>query len=852
MDRRFGELSRRVTAGLFCVGAALIAASCGQPSAPVAPCDLDCGERGVCAISQGREVCVCDEGVQGPGCDQCAGGFLNIGGVCAADPCRPNPCQGANQSTCQVTDAGFECLCDAQSQDNDGDGVCQPGCASFEATHPGQACDDSSGVALFEAVRDCTVAIEYRPQGQAIEALYLSGEFNGWSQSEAMQKTPEGAFRSVLELPAGDYGYKLYNPDGQVWMEDPGNPFTKYVNGIRNSRLRVPDCSQPLLRLTQTPTSVDGRITFRIQYVDGAGARGLSPQGVVVTRDGQPVAATLEPSTGVVTVDEVALPRGKHHYRFEASDSAGRAAEPLFVPVWVESERFEWEDAVMYFVFTDRFADGNPGNNAPVPDVDVKANWQGGDFAGLRQKLDAGYFDDLGVNALWISSISQNTGRVGYGLDGRGYSAYHSYWPISTGWSDGNEMEGVSPVDPHFGTLEEFKALVQAAHARGIRVLVDLVANHVHEDSPLWQHHQSDNPAWFHVPPLGCEESNWTQPIECWFANYLPDFEYRNLEVLDRVVEHAVWLVRETGIDGFRLDAVKHMIDDFTTTLRGRLDEALKLTDQRFYMVGETFTGEDGAEQLKHYVGPDKLDGQFDFPLYWQLTSVFLREERDMRSLKEMLDWSEGFYGESAVMSNFLGNHDVCRAVSHANGDIGDLWCNGGKEQGWSSPPSPPSDPAAYDRLKLAWTFLMTSPGIPLIYYGDEYGMPGAGDPDNRRFMQFDGALNDAQRATLGHVKRLTAVRSAHPAMRSGSRETLEMHGDGLLWAYAMKTERDAAIVVLNRSGGSRTATVRADVLGLAEGEAAYDAIADKDVAVVGGALTVEVGARQSAVLVAR
>ncbi len=826
-----------------------LAAACSSQEVPEAACERDCGQQGSCAIIQGRQACLCDVGYEGEDCAQCTPGFVAQGNRCVADPCDPNPCNGPHQSACQVTNDGFECLCDDDAQDNDGDGTCRPSCTQFADRFPSQDCDDSSGQAVLVGPRSCQTVVTFKSDDPNLTQANIAGEFNQWRQDQAMTRTDDGSFQATLNLEPGDYAYKIYLPGSDTWLEDRNNPYTKYDGGIRNSRLRVEDCQQPLLRLMHEPeTSAEGTVKFTVQFVQGSAGASPDAQGVRVTRNDAPVSAAFDAATGVVTIDDSGLAKGKYAYRFEVTDSAGRTAERLYVPVWVEESYFEWEDAVMYFVFTDRFLDGNPGNNAPVPGVDPRANWQGGDFEGLRQKLESGYFERLGVNALWISSISMNTQGAGGGTDGRTYTGYHSYWPISTGWTDKTPIDGVQPVDPHFGTLEEFKALVELAHSKGIRVLVDFVANHVHSDSPLWQSHQFDNPAWFHVPAQVCEDIGWTLPIECWFADYLPDFEYQNLDVMKRVADHAVWMVKETDIDGFRLDAVKHMINDFTYTLRGRVNEAIDLSGQRFYMVGETFTGEDGAEQLKQYVGPEQLDGQFDFPLYWQITSVFLRQERDLRALEGMLAWSEGFYGDFAVMRNFLGNHDVCRAVSHANGDFGAMWCNGGKDQGWNNPPGDPGAANPYDRLNLAWSFLMTAPGVPLIYYGDEFGMPGAGDPDNRRMMRFDD-LNDHQRQTLTHVEKLAQIRHAHRALRRGQRQTLHMGGDGLTWAYLMSTPGDNVVVVLNRSDQPRSVSIDASGA-FAAGQAPVEALQGLDFEYADGDLKVDLAPYQSAIFV--
>lgn len=791
------------------------------------PCDPDPCAYGACRDVQGAAVCDCEPGYAGARCDECADGFRVEGQRCVAEvgnPCAANPCTEPHRSICVVTGQAATCLC-------------EPG---FRDT--GAGCEPSDS---------CDTLVRYVPRaGESIGELYLRGELNGWALTHPLARQSDGSFTATLQLDAGDYAYKLFDASSSRWFEDSSNPYFKWVDGTRNSRLRVRDCDQPRWLLETQPTAANGSITFTARFIDGAQQAGLDVASIQVTRNDQPVTASIDGTARTVTLNDGGLSNGKHTYRLRARDNAGRATELLYVPVWLEDEPFRWDDAILYFVLTDRFADGDPSNNAPVPDVDTRANWQGGDFAGLLAKIESGYFDELGVNALWLSSIVKNTQGAGYGGNGDDhfYAGYHSYWPASTGWRAGHELAGTELVEPHFGSLDDFKAVVQAAHRRGIRVLVDLVANHVHTDSPLWQQYASAAARWFHDLYV----CGWEQPIACWFADYLPDFDYRNLEVLDAVVEHAVWLVQETDLDGFRLDAVKHMIHDFPLALRARLRESVETTGIPFYMVGETFVGEGEGEAatIRQWVNANELDGQFDFPLYWQIVGAFLREERTFAHVKGMMSAFDGYYGANAVMSNFLGNHDVPRAISHAAGVIGDLWGNGSKHQGWTNPPAAPTTLEPHQRLRLAWTFLMTIPGVPLIYYGDELGLEGAGDPDNRRFMRFGDQLNALQRETLAHVQKLTSTRRAHPALRRGRRVDLQIDDDGLVWGYGLVSGEDRAVVVLNRKSSAQTRRIEVGQLGLGGGATLRDALGGQTITVSGGAVEVTVPAREAALLV--
>jgi len=453
---------------------------------------------------------------------------------------------------------------------------------------------------------------------------------------------------------------------------------------------------------------------------------------------------------------------------------------------------FDWRSAVMYFVFVDRFANGDPSNDGPVAGVDGPANYQGGDWAGVIQKLESGYFDSLGVNALWLTVPADNPSVAGIGYDGRQYSAYHGYW-----------ASDLDKPEEHFGTMGTLKELVQKAHARGIKVLLDYAMNHVHEASALFKDHAD----WFW--PLyydnhkcvcgdGCDWNDTYQQKRCWFTSYLPDWDFTNAAARAYSVGNAVKWIEDTGIDGFRLDAVKHIETEWLLDLRKRVSAEIEpKTGEHFYMVGETFESAN-RDIVKSYVGADKLDGQFDFPLRAVLAEKVLRRTGTMHDLDAFLASNDGYY--PGVMSTFVGNHDISRVVHVAEDQPWDAW---GAGDPWGAPPSLPKYAAPFERLGVAFAFLYTTKGIPLVYYGDEIGMAGAGDPDNRRFMQWDGVdpNQEALRALLGKLGKL---RNAHPALWRGTRTTLSVSDD--TYSYAMSDGMETVYVGLNR--GDVTAAV--------------------------------------------
>jgi glycosidase len=454
----------------------------------------------------------------------------------------------------------------------------------------------------------------------------------------------------------------------------------------------------------------------------------------------------------------------------------------------------DWRDAVMYFVMIDRFADGDPANNAPIGGVETPGQYQGGDFIGLRQKIEEGYFTDLGITTLWVTSPIDNADNSNPGSDGHAYSGYHGYWP--------RDLEA---SESKLGTEAELVAVVDAAHARGINVLIDYVMNHVHTQSPVFQQH----PEWFWpndngfggncVCGGGCSWDN--DRLRCWFDPFLPDFNFQNADARRYSIENAVRWAKRIGVDGFRLDAIKHIETSWLTDVRARINAEVAW-DQKFYMVGETFDG--SRDLIKSYVNPDTmLDGQFDFPLRGQILSTILRRDGSMNDLAGFLGSNDGFYGPGSVMSTFIGNHDVPRAVHLAEDNpLFGAW-DGGKERAWDNRPAQPTSANPYERLAVAYTLLLTMPGIPMIYYGDEFGMAGAGDPDNRHMMQWSG-YSAAQTALRDRIAALSKARGQHAAMRRGTRQQLGVAQDVMV--YKMTMPGDTVFVGLNRGDSAQNA----------------------------------------------
>jgi glycosidase len=373
---------------------------------------------------------------------------------------------------------------------------------------------------------------------------------------------------------------------------------------------------------------------------------------------------------------------------------------------------------------------------------------------------------------------------------------------------------------------------------------------------------------WFNdevLCKIGDDYSNFDLiPETCWFAEYLPDIRYYNVEPLDQMVEDALWWIKTFELDGFRVDGAKHVPMSVPFNLAGRLDEEIEHLsvggDEDFYTVGETFTT--NYDLINQYVGPSLLDAQFDFPLYYSVRSAFIDRSCSLPDLFASRAASDAAYG-GAVMSQFLGNHDVSRFVSYA---ASGGWAD--SDESACTVADVPAEQQHYAELRLAWTFLLTQPGLPLVYYGDELGIPGYKDPGNRAplgwYTSAAGAGQEADLTdvvaglyhpgehedVLWQVALLGTARRAHPAFWSGG--TTQWWEEQDLYAFARTSGDDEVLVILNRGTTERTLVNGLSFAGLPTSGTWEDVLTGATFTAAGDSLSVTVGALDARVLVMR
>jgi glycosidase len=441
---------------------------------------------------------------------------------------------------------------------------------------------------------------------------------------------------------------------------------------------------------------------------------------------------------------------------------------------------------VMYLIMTDRFADGDPSNDGSAEEQAKPRGWHGGDFKGIEQHLD--YLQSLGVTTVWTTPVYKN---VPSPQSYHGYSATNMY-----------------AVDPHFGTLDDYRHLADALHRRGMKIVLDTVPNHVGPahpwvaDPPL--------PDWFHgtlehhtvakgdFKSLPDPHSSWLERrdvTEGWFANALPDLNQENPVVATYLIQNAVWWIETAGLDGLRIDTFPYVNRAFWQQFHTQLQDLFP----RLTTVGEVFNGDPTI--TSYFAGGAAHNGidtglytPFDFPIYFALRSVIIRHE-PMTKLEEILRQDQ-LYPHPERLITFLGNHDTMRFLSEPGANIAEL--------------------------KMAFALLATLRGMPQIYSGDEIAMRGGDDPDNRR--NFPGGFHDGQQDAFQSsgrtpeqeevhhwVSTLLHLRSQHESLQSGQQQDV-LDEDPTAFAFLRAADvshgcdgKDRIVVAINNANQTRT-----------------------------------------------
>ncbi|BEP27869.1 alpha-amylase family glycosyl hydrolase [Helicovermis profundi] len=400
-------------------------------------------------------------------------------------------------------------------------------------------------------------------------------------------------------------------------------------------------------------------------------------------------------------------------------------------PVINNESKFSLNDKI-YFLMVDRFNDASVENNIET-NKNVKTTFHGGDILGVKEKLD--YIKSMGFTAIWITPVVDND-----------LGGYHGYW-----------AKDFYNVDENFGTIEDLKELTQEAHKKGIKIILDYVVNHTGPKSDLLTDGKHEN--WFHYKKIINDYTNKEEVEDGWLAG-LPDLNTENPDVRKYLIDNAIWWIKETNVDGFRLDTVRHVPESFWNEFSYKIKEQYP----DFYMIGEVWDSNVDTLEKYHELG---LDGLLDYSLYYGIKDTF-KDGGFVTKLLKAIENDKKFKDPS-LNGIFIDNHDNARYFSLVRYNV--------------------------NYLKEALTFMYSYPEIPIVYYGTEIPMKGGNDPDNRKDMQWN-KVKDSK--IIPYIKMLNSFRDKYVS------NFKVVANDNKFIAYEVSKGNSKALVISNVYNGEK------------------------------------------------
>ncbi|MFN3872344.1 MAG: alpha-amylase family glycosyl hydrolase, partial [Ignavibacterium sp.] len=366
----------------------------------------------------------------------------------------------------------------------------------------------------------------YKPKAGE-KQVNLFGQFNSWNRQDLPMKDSDGDGILEIEIPLdpGRYEYKFF-VDGKE-IVDPENPI-KVPNGLgdyNSVRIIEEETKEKMfLHILGKEKSASG-LTLKFYFENTDRSNLVSKESIIALFDNQKFPDDLIKINGreISLLIKNEMLKDDHTVRIAVNrmgkHSNIQTVQIIDGEITGSNDKRTLHDQIIYSIMIDRFYNGDPTNDSPVihDSLFKPANYNGGDLAGVLQKIEEGYFDKLGVNTLWISPIVDNTNNAyrEYPAPHRWYTGYHGYWPVSS-----------TKVEEHFGDMNLARKLVEKAHNRNINILLDFVSNHVHMEHPFWKEHRD----WFGVLELPDGRKNlrlWDEyRLTTWFEPYMPSFDY--------------------------------------------------------------------------------------------------------------------------------------------------------------------------------------------------------------------------------------------------------------------------------------------------------------------------------------
>ncbi len=479
---------------------------------------------------------------------------------------------------------------------------------------------------------------------------------------------------------------------------------------------------------------------------------------------------------------------GARQLKITTADGSAQASFEILPPLNRQTRFQGFSPAdVMYLIMIDRFSDGDPANNDPLQSRGIydrknKFYYHGGDLQGVIDRLP--YLKDLGVTAVWLTPWYDNYDRPNQIelKDDKPSTGFHGYNP-----------QDFYSVEEHFGTLAKLRELVDAAHRSGIKIIQDEVVNHTgpyhpwldDPPTPTWfngtkaNHLKNVFQTWALHDPRPVEELK-RETMEGWFLDFLPDLNQNDPECARYLIQNTLWWIGITGTDGIRMDTWQYVPNSFWHTWTS----SLKREFPKFTVVGEVKDGD--VVHTSYFQGghvrdgaDSGLDSLLDFPLFYSIRHAFA-EGKKLDEVPKTLA-KDYLYNNPYILVTLLGDHDDGRFMS---------------EKG-----------ATFAGLKLANAFLLTTRGVPHLYYGDEIAMTGPDEPTTRGDFPggFPGDKHNAfsklgrtadEEDLFAYIRKLTHLHNELEPLKRGA--LVNLYSSDQQYAYARTTKNDAVVIAIN------------------------------------------------------
>lgn len=550
---------------------------------------------------------------------------------------------------------------------------------------------DVNGTEYPMTYNDATKRFEYVKSGLTDGKTHYRYKANGAYVVDAFNSNSE-------KYNNEDYSYfEYYKLNATVTAEVMNKSFNYNENDV--VKFKVEQDSSDAKTLEVASASID------VSSLGGSNAMPIEPELQAVT-----ISATTDTTLGIKTLPITVTDQYGNKFSTTVDvEITDRVKE--------NKKDFDWDEAVVYFMMTDRFFDGNESNNtASGADTygDNPGLYHGGDFAGVTAKLD--YLQDLGVNTIWITPIVENIKGVAVTDEGSKdvpyNAAYHGYW-----------ASDFTKLNPTLGTTEEFETMISEAHSRGMRIMVDIVVNHAGYGTEST------------FADMLRDKSVSEGDIKSWQSG-LPDFATENADVRAKLVEWQTSWMKDYGVDYFRVDTVKHVDSTTWAALKNSTTEV----NPSFKMIGEYYGA--GYAANGNTLGSGQMDADLDFDFNDQATSFV---SGNISSVEKFLSARNSALNNTYMTGQFLSSHDE---------DGFKAALMKGKEY---------TEDEATSAALVAATLQLTAKGIPVIYYGEEVGLSGLNNypyQTNRYDMDFSLATED--NVTYQHYKNLLSIRNAY------------------------------------------------------------------------------------------